>query len=215
MNIKTAEHIWAALKDRFGLSEKQLEHFKLYATLLQEWNKKINVTAIEDTPSIIATHFQDSVELARFVDFKTIQMIADVGSGGGFPGLPLKILFPHLKLVLIEVNHKKLQFLQTVIDQLKLHDVELIDLDWRTFLRQIDLPIDLFLARASLQPSELVRIFKAQSPYRQSRLIYWASQHWQAEDKLQPYIKREECYEIGNKLRRYIFFENRQGAASQ
>lgn len=209
MNIKTAEHIWTALKGRFNLSDKQVDDFKYYASSLQDWNKKINVTAIEDTPSIIATHFQDSLELAHFIDFKSVHAIADVGSGGGFPGLPLKILFPHLKLVLIEVNHKKLHFLQTVVDQLQLHDMQLIDLDWRTFLRQIDLPIDLFLARASLQPSELIRIFKAQSPYQQSRLIYWASQHWQADSKLKPYIKREEHYEIGNKLRRYIFFENR------
>lgn len=215
MNIKTAEHIWTALKGRFGLSDKQLEDFKHYAASLQDWNKKFNVTAVDDTPSIIATHFQDSIEVAHVVDFNAVHMVADVGSGGGFPGLPLKILFPHLKVVLIEVNHKKLQFLQTVVDQLQLDDVQLIDLDWRTFLRQIDLPIDLFLARASLQPSELIRIFKAQSPYQQSRLIYWASQHWQADDKLKPYIKREECYEIGNKLRRYIFFENKHNLTDQ
>jgi 16S rRNA (guanine527-N7)-methyltransferase len=215
VNIKTAEHIWTVLKDRFELSDKQLEDFKHYAALLQDWNKKINVTAIEDTPSIIASHFQDSIEIALFMDFNRVHMVADVGSGGGFPGLPLKILFPHLKLVLIEVNHKKLNFLQSVVDQLQLHDVQLIDLDWRTFLRQIDLPIDLFLARASLQPSELIRIFKAQSSYQQSRLIYWASQHWQSDSKLQPYIKREEHYEIGNKLRRYIFFENRHSPANR
>lgn len=215
MNIKTTEHIWTGLKARFELSDKQLENFKDYAFLLQDWNRKINVTAIEDTSSIIATHFQDSIELAHFLDFNRVHMIADVGSGGGFPGLPLKILFPHLKVVLIEVNHKKLRFLQSVVDRLQLNDVFLIDLDWRTFLRQIDLPIDLFLARASLQPSELIRIFKAQSPYQQSRLIYWASQHWQADNKLKSYIKREEHYEIGNKLRRYILFENRHSSAGR
>ncbi len=215
MNIKTVEHIWTSLKNSFKLSDQQLELLKEYAILLQDWNKKINVTAIEDTPSIIASHFQDSIELAHFLDFSRVHMIADVGSGGGFPGLPLKILFPHLKVVLIEVNHKKLRFLQSVVDQLQLHDVQLIDLDWRTFLRQIDLPIDLFLARASLQPVELIRIFKGQSPYQQSRLIYWASQHWQADSKLQSYIKREECYEVGNKLRRYIFFENGDSPAGR
>lgn len=207
--------MWSILRDRFKLSDKQIEAFQCYASMLQEWNQKINVTAIEDTPGIIVSHFQDSIELVRFIDFNKVNMIADVGTGGGFPGLPLKILFPHLKLVLIEVNHKKLQFLQAVVDRLQLSEVDLIDLDWRTFLRQIDLPIDLFLARASLQPSELIRIFKAQSPYHQSRLIYWASQHWQADDKLKPYIKREECYEVGNKVRRYIFFENMQSRAQQ
>ncbi len=197
---------WQALQSRFSLTDEQLEACKCYATLLQAWNKKMNLTALDTLDKIIPTHFQDSLEVTRFADFNTISMIADVGTGGGFPGLPLKIMFPHLKVVLIEVNHKKIQFLQTVIDQLGLTDVELVDLDWRTFLRKTALPIELFVARASLQPIELLRIYKPQSVYAGARLIYWASQRWQPDDAIKQYIKRYESYEIDGKRRQYVFF---------
>jgi len=210
VNDEKKDQGWTGLKHQFNLSSTQLEAFETYARMLQEWNKKINVTAIEDTQEIILFHFQDSLMLSQYVDFSAIQMIADIGSGGGFPGFPLKILFPHLQLVIIEVNHKKLQFLQAVIDELKLENVQLHDLDWRTFLRHIDLPIELFLARASLQPVELLRIFKMQSPYKQATLVYWASQHWQPDDAVKPYISNDQWYEVGQKRRQYIFFEHKQ-----
>lgn len=207
MNVEKNEQAWVLLQQQFNLSADKLEALKIYAQMLQTWNKNINVTAIEDTQQIITDHFQDSLTLCHYVNFHEVSMIADVGSGGGFPGFPLKIMFHHLQLVIIEVNHKKLQFLQAVVDALKLEQVHLCDLDWRTFLRQVNLPIELFLARASLQPSELVRIFKTNSPYNQAKLIYWASQHWQADQKLISYIYRDEQYQVGQKKRRYIFFE--------
>ena len=205
MNTKTGAN-WRAFADRFSLSDEQLSAFELYAHQLQVWNKKINLTAIDNLESIITAHFQDSVEITRFVDFNKIDMISDIGTGAGFPGLPLKIMFPHLKVVLIEVNQKKVQFLRTIVDTLDLVDVEVVDLDWRTFLRQTALPIELFLARASLQPIELMRIFKPQSAYKKAALIYWASQHWQPDDAVKPYINRHEWYEVDGKRRQYIFF---------
>ena len=206
MNTKTGASSWRAFADRFSLSDEQLSAFELYAQQLQVWNKKINLTAIDDLAAIITVHFQDSVEITRFVDLNRIDMIADVGTGAGFPGLPLKIMFPHLKVVLIEVNQKKVQFLRTIIDTLNLVDVEVVDLDWRTFLRQTALPIELFLARASLQPIELIRIYKPQSAYKEAELIDWASQHWQPDDAVKLYINKHEWYEVGGKRRQYIFF---------
>ena len=70
------------------------------------------------------------------VDLNKVKVIVDVGSGAGFPGIPLKILFPHLGIILIEVNKKKQRFLQTVIRILELKDIEVCGLDWRTFLRK-------------------------------------------------------------------------------
>ncbi len=206
MNTKTGASSWRGFANRFSLTDEQLEAFKLYAKQLQVWNKKINLTAIDDLAAIITAHFQDSVEITRFVDFDKVPMIADIGTGAGFPGLPLKIMFPHLKVVLIEVNQKKVQFLRMIIDTLNLIDVEVVDLDWRTFLRQSALPIELFLARASLQPIELIRIYKPQSAYKEAELIYWASQHWQPDDAVKLYINKQEWYEVGGKRRQYIFF---------
>lgn len=209
MNTAQIEQNWLLCKERFNLSDKQLQDLKTYAHMLQAWNKKINVTALDDIQDIVNFHFQDSLEIAHHVDFTKIQMIADVGSGGGFPGLPLKILFDHLQLVIIEVNHKKLDFLKAVVAELGIEGVQFFDLDWRTFLRKIALPIDLFLARASLQPEELLRIFKPQSTYGHARLIYWASQHWQADTVSMQFLNGDVPYEVGGKQRRYIFFEKK------
>jgi 16S rRNA (guanine527-N7)-methyltransferase len=133
-----------------------------------------------------------------------INAIADVGSGGGFPGLPLKIKFPHLSVVLIEVNHKKVEFLETIVRKLKLDNVTISDLDWRTFLRTTSFPIDLFVSRASLHTDELVRLFKPGCIYNSSRLVYWASQEWEAGKKEIPYVKSEYSYTLGMKKRKYV-----------
>lgn len=209
MNTAKNEQIWLLCKDRFELSDKQLQDFKTYAHMLQTWNKKINVTALDDTLDIVNFHFMDSLEIAHYVDFKKVQVIADVGSGGGFPGLPLKILYNHLRLIIIEVNHKKQDFLKSVVAQLGIEGVQFFDLDWRTFLRKIDLPVDIFLARASLQPEELLRIFKPQSSYQHAQFIYWASQRWQADAVAQTFLTRDVSYQVGGKQRRYIFFEKK------
>ena len=206
MNEKKIATLWQQLASRFDISEQQLTALKQYAALLQEYNQKFNLTAVEDLEGIITMHFQDSLELTRFVDFNRLHSIADVGTGAGFPGLPLKIMFPHLELLLIEVNHKKISFLATVVEQLDLVGTVITDLDWRTFLRSADRPIDLFLARASLQPEELVRIFKPQSIYCASQLVYFASRHWQPEKEVEGYLVRKEEYEVGGKKRAYIFF---------
>ena len=205
------EHdIWQQFAQSEQLEPTQLEHFKKYAALLQEWNKKINLTRIIDDKDIITHHFQDSLSIARVVDCKAIDTMCDVGAGGGFPGIPLKIRFPHLSVILIEVNHKKIVFLQEVINALQLKDVEICSYDWRTFLRKTTYSIDLFLVRASLKPDELIRMFQAGCRYRDARLVYWASAHWQSDDKTLLYIDRDEPYTIAGKKRRLIFFSNKE-----
>jgi 16S rRNA G527 N7-methylase RsmG len=108
--------------------------------------------------------------------------------------------------MLIEVNHKKIEFLSTVIQELGLENVTISDLDWRTFLRTTNDSIDLFLARASLHTDELVRLFKPSSPYKEAQLIYWASKDWEPGKKDAPFVKKEYSYTLGNKKRRYILF---------
>ncbi len=133
-----------------------------------------------------------------------IKSLADIGAGAGIPSIPLKIKYPHLVLTLIEVNHKKIQFLETVAQKLGLSDIFTCDYDWRTFLRKIEEPIDFFCARASLQPEELIRMFKPSSPYKQSLLIYWASSQWEPSEEVVPYIRQDYGYKIGHKRRRLI-----------
>ena len=103
--------------------ESQAEQFMRYLTHLIEWNKTINLTAIIDPKEIIIKHFVDSLAALVATGFPQNGLVLDVGSGGGFPGIPLKIMRPDTRLVLVEPVQKKCSFLNSVIGLLKLHDV--------------------------------------------------------------------------------------------
>lgn len=200
------EHIWLDFKQRQNLSDAQLAQFKTYYQMLIGTNDIHNLTAITNLGEIIKYHFEDSLALAFAHDMNTLQSIADVGTGGGFPAIPLKIKYPYISLLCIEVNHKKVRFLLDVFEALGLEQCEIFDLDWRTFIRKTTYKIDLFCARASLQPEELIRIFKPSSPYKDAQLVYWASVFWKPEPAVQKYIIADVPYRIGQKDRRLITF---------
>jgi 16S rRNA (guanine527-N7)-methyltransferase len=206
MTLETIESLWVNFGQKHDLSQEKIDIFKKYVYLLIEWNKEVNLTNITEIPQIIAYHFEDSLSISKFVDFNSIKSICDIGTGGGFPAIPIKIKFPHLKLVLIEVNAKKRAFLETLINELKLENIEIYPLDWRTFLRKTDYSADVFFARASLHTDELLRMFKPGSPYKDSQLVYWASKEWIASEKDKAFLKKEEMYIVGNKRRKLIFF---------
>lgn len=169
--------------------------------MLKDANEMHNLTSKTDLNFVINYHFLDSLALGKAMNVKDLSFIADIGTGGGFPGLPLKIKYPHLKMVLIEVVNKKIWFLETVIKALNLADVEIYDQDWRTFIRKTEYPIDLFCCRASLQPSELIRAFKPSSPYKDSKVLYWASESWIPEPDVVPFIEAKTSYFIDGKKR--------------
>ena len=108
------------------LSEKQLQQFQRYYELLIEWNEKINLTAITEPQEVAVKHFIDSVSAWDEKRFEGAKSIIDVGTGAGFPGIPLKIFQPQLKLVLLDSLNKRIKFLQTVVDELQLDNVECI-----------------------------------------------------------------------------------------
>lgn len=203
------EQKWHTFIQKEQLNQLQTEQFRQYYELLSTWNAKINITRIIDLEDVLSYHFQDSLFIDRFIDCTQLRSICDVGSGGGFPGIPLKIKYPHLRVLLIEVNSKKIQFLDEVIQKLGLDDIEVVPLDWRTFLRTTQAPIDYFCARASLAPEELVRMFKPDSFYNQAQLIYWASAQWVMQPVEADYFTKEVAYTVGNKKRRFVFFAHK------
>jgi len=203
---KTEQEVWDNFIAKYHLTDQKSEQLKKYLFLLLEENKKINLTAITTIEDVIKYHFDDSLMVSSFFDFNTIKSMCDVGTGGGFPGIPLKIMYPNIKVILIEVVQKKVRFLKKVIEQLSLENIEVCDLDWRTFLRTSSYHIDLFCARASLQPEELIRIFKPTCPYKNAKLIYWASGTWEPSAKVAKLIKDEKAYMIGDKKRKFVFF---------
>jgi len=208
-DIQNYSNLWADFKKNYSLTHVQLAAFKTYAQLLLEWNQKINLTAILTIPGIIEYHFNDSLQITKHTDFSKITTIADVGTGAGFPAIPLKIMYPHLSMVLIEVLEKRRIFLQEVVDQLHLTNIEINSLDWRTFLRKTTYTIDVFIARASLAPEQLIVLFKPDCLYKSALLIYWASQEWQPLAKEEKLITQDIEYNLDNKKRRYIFFQSK------
>ena len=109
------------------IGESHAEQFMRYLAHLIEWNKVINLTAIIDPKEIIIKHFVDSLVALVATSFQKDNMVLDVGSGGGFPGIPLKIVRSDLRLTLVEPLQKKCSFLNSVIGLLKLHDVSTFD----------------------------------------------------------------------------------------
>lgn len=105
-------------------NEKQLEQFYNYMNLLIEWNEKINLTAITEPEEIILKHFIDSLTINKYVEKD--KTIADVGTGAGFPGIPLKIYRPDLKITLIDSLNKRINFLNEIISNLKLDNINTI-----------------------------------------------------------------------------------------
>lgn len=106
------------------LTAHHLDAFNWYATELRDWNQRVNLTAITDPVEIEIKHFIDSLTLSRIVDRSG--SLADVGSGAGFPGIPLKILCPQLQVTLIEATAKKVRFCQHVIDGLGLSGIRAV-----------------------------------------------------------------------------------------
>lgn len=117
-----------ALKMGLLLSKEQVEKFSLYAQLLLLERKKLNLTAILTVKEIACKHFLDSLTCLTILPYSLKnQAVVDLGTGAGFPGLPLKIVQPEIKLTLLEVKRKKVSFLQEVIKQLNIGEVQVIN----------------------------------------------------------------------------------------
>ena len=117
------EFIKELKKINININDKQLEQLDRYYQLLVKWNEKINLTRIIEEKEVYLKHFYDSLTLFKVVNLNDQLNICDVGTGAGFPGLVLKIVFPNLNITLIDSLQKRINFLNAVIDDLHLNKI--------------------------------------------------------------------------------------------
>lgn len=113
-------------KLNIDLSDKQLEQLDKYYKLLIDWNEKINLTRITEYEDVYLKHFYDSLTIAKVVDLSTKTTLCDVGTGAGFPGVVLKIVYPNLKITLIDSLQKRVNYLNEIVKEIGLEDIHAI-----------------------------------------------------------------------------------------
>lgn len=138
------------------LTEKQLEQLYRYYELLVEYNKVMNLTGITDKDDVYLKHFYDSLTIVKAIDLKKVTTLCDIGTGAGFPGLVLKIVFPNLDITLVDSLNKRIKFLQIVIDELKLEKIKAIHYRIEEYALNNREMFDVVTARAVAQTNILL-----------------------------------------------------------
>lgn len=139
------------------LTKQQTEQFIQYYTILIEWNKVMNLTGITEYEEVIVKHFLDSIAVVKVCDMEKVKRVIDIGTGAGFPGIPLAIVFPHLQVVLLDSLKKRINFLEQVIGDLNLSGVKTIHGRAEDYANQKDYreKFDLSVSRAVANLSSL------------------------------------------------------------
>jgi len=131
-----------------NLTIEQLKQLERYYELLIEWNQKINLTAITEKEEVYLKHFYDSLTLVKVVNLNEVETLCDVGSGAGFPGIVLKIVFPSIKITLIDSLQKRVNYLNEIAKELGLKDIIAIHTRCEDYARINRENFDIVTARA-------------------------------------------------------------------
>lgn len=135
-------------KINITLSEDQINKFKTYYEFLNNYNKHTNLTSIKDKEDVYLKHFYDSALLTKTINFNNINTMLDIGCGAGFPGIVIKILYPNIKLTLLDSNNKKTTFCKELINLLNLDNIQVINKRAEDYIKEKREYFDLVTARA-------------------------------------------------------------------
>lgn len=136
------------------ITEEKLNKLEQFYELLKEWNTKINLTRIIEREDVYLKHFYDSLTLVKAIDLTQEITLCDVGTGAGFPGIVLKIVFPNLKITLIDSLLKRVKYLNDVIEKLELKDIEALHYRMEDY-NKLGNKFDIVTARAVANLSKL------------------------------------------------------------
>ena len=134
------------------LNNKQIEQFSMLKAIYENWNQKINIISRKDIDNINLRHVLHSMSIAKFIKFKKQTKILDLGTGGGFPGIPLAILFPDCNFILVDSVKKKITVVDNVVKELKLNNV----ISYCSRVEELDLKFDFLVTRAVAKMPKII-----------------------------------------------------------
>ena len=146
MNIN--EFIEELNKIGITLTDKQLDELNTYKEFLKEYNSHTNLTTITEDNEIYLKHFYDSLTLAKYVDLNNVNKMLDIGTGAGFPGMVIKIVFPNIDMYLMDSNNKKLDFLTQLSEKLGLTNIHMLHVRAEEYAKNNRESFDLVTSRA-------------------------------------------------------------------
>ncbi|MBO3115813.1 16S rRNA (guanine(527)-N(7))-methyltransferase RsmG [Winogradskyella sp. DF17] len=150
-----------------GLTQRQIQQFEALDSLYRDWNAKINVISRKDIDELYLRHVLHSLGIAKVIDFSDKSSILDVGTGGGFPGIPLAILFPECQFHLVDSINKKLKVVNGVTEALGLKNVKTT----HARVEVIDEQYDFIVSRAVTRMPEFVKWVRGKTKKKQNNLL--------------------------------------------
>lgn len=186
------------------LDELQKQQFVKYYELLVEWNKVINLTGITEYEEVNEKHFVDSLSIVKALDISKVERVIDIGTGAGFPGIPLKIAFPHLKVTLLDSLNKRIKFLDTVISELGLEDIHTIHGRAEDYAKQADYreQYDLCVSRAV---ANLATLSEYCIPYVKNGGLFISYKSGEIDEELEQ--SKKAIHILGGKIEQAVKFQ--------